>query len=132
MTRAKSSRKIVSKLAGHLEPGTLATVRVIEQHGAQVIDALKIASTNTAIQDLSTLSNLLPEWQPDAELWAELQQPFSWQRVLAVLGWDPEGAECVRCGRMAAQHFHIPRQEFFCASCAVASRFGRDKILLVS
>src|ERR1700734_991038 len=67
--RAKSSRKIVSKLAGHLEPGTIASVRVIEQHGSQVVDALKFARAGASITDLALLNNLLSEWQPDPELW---------------------------------------------------------------
>ena len=33
--RTKSSRRITSKLAGHLEPGTVARVRFIEKSGAQ-------------------------------------------------------------------------------------------------
>ena len=43
--KATSSRKIVSKLAGHLEPGTLSAVRIIEQHGTRVVDALTTART---------------------------------------------------------------------------------------
>src|SRR5271167_182762 len=70
--RAKSSRKIVSKLAGHLEPGTLAAVRIIEQHGAQVVDALKFARAGISMPDLAALNRLLGEWEPDAELWQEL------------------------------------------------------------
>ncbi len=54
--KAKSSRKIVSKLAGHLEPGTLASVRIIEQHGTQVIDALKIARVPIGMRSLAALN----------------------------------------------------------------------------
>jgi recombinational DNA repair protein (RecF pathway) len=128
--RAKSSRKIVSKLAGHLEPGTVAALRIIEIHGAQVVDALKITRVGIPLSELSVLNNLLAEWEPDAALWQELgQERFSWERVLAVLGWDPQGAQCVLCGTTPARHFHLPRQEFFCVSCA--SNFRKNEILLV-
>jgi recombinational DNA repair protein (RecF pathway) len=139
--RAKSSRKIVSKLAGHLEPGTLAAVRIIEQHGAQVVDALTSARVAVPIADLAALNNLLPEWQPDAELWQELAlQKFSWPRILAILGWDPHGAVCTQCNlaNRPARHFYLPRQEFFCAQCARAfapglraSRFASNQLLLI-
>jgi len=141
--RAKSSRKIVSKLAGHLEPGTLAAVRIIEQHGAQVVDALSAGAVAIPMRDLSALSNLLPEWQPDAELWHEITKHHSaagdgamwtWKNALAILGWDPRGAICTRChtAARAAAYFYMPRQEFFCASCTAASRFVKNDLLLIS
>lgn len=157
VAKAKSSRKIVSKLAGHLEPGTLAAVRIIEQHGTQVVDALKSARVAIPLAELGALNNLLPEWEPDAALWSEVSATarargattstnasFSWPRALALLGWDPCGANCVNCGRDVSQSvdrevasdaktaaFHIPRQEFFCASCAAASKIRRSELILI-
>ena len=137
--RAKSSRKIASKLAGHLEPGTLSAVRVIEQHGTQVVDALKIGRVGISLSDLSSLNNLLGEWEPDRELWGLLarvadENPAGfWSATLAVLGWDPRGAMCANCGRGAARHFFIPRQEFFCASCAARySKNASHHLILIS
>ncbi len=143
--KATSSRKIVSKLAGHLEPGTLAAVRIIETHGARVVDALASSRVAISIADLAALNNLLPEWQPDAELWQELAlEKFSWSRTLAILGWDPRGAVCANCnvGSRPARHFYLPRQEFFCVSCASSfmsggrtssrtSMFASNQLLLV-
>ena len=130
--RAKSSRKIVSKLAGHLEPGTLASVRIIEQHGTQVVDALKIDRMSIALADLARLNELMGEWEPDRELWQEISggRGISWTNALAILGWDPRGAVCARCARADARHFFIPRQEFFCANCVSISRFPKDHLLL--
>ena len=138
--KATSSRKIISKLAGHLEPGTVTAVRIIEQHGARVIDALKFGRVKVPIAQLAALNNLLPEWQPDTELWEELitGKKFSWSNALAILGWDPQGAVCAHCNttNRPAPYFYIPRQEFFCAQCAAslnsASRFKRDALLLVN
>lgn len=130
--RATSSRKIVSKLAGHLEPGTLTAVRIIEQHGTKVVDALKIARVGIPMRSLAALNELLGEWEPDGEMWHELVAgSFSWSHALAILGWDPQGAVCVHCGGGAgARYFSIPRQEFFCASCAArfaaVSRYSKS------
>jgi recombinational DNA repair protein (RecF pathway) len=145
--RATSSRKIVSKLAGHLEPGTLASVRIVEQHGTIVVDALAAGRVGgrgmpPPLADLAALSGLLGEWQPEAELWQELLgEHFSWARILAILGWDSRGAVCAQCNTPGrpARHFYLPRQEFFCAQCAApfitiaarASRFGRSELLLI-
>jgi recombinational DNA repair protein (RecF pathway) len=116
--KATSSRKIISKLAGHLEPGTLVAVRIIEQHGTKVVDALKITRVQIGMRSLAALNELLGEWEPDAEMWHELvavvpsatepkgtmlgKATFSWARALAILGWDPREAVCANCGRGVA------------------------------
>ena len=152
--RATSSRKIVSKLAGHLEPGTVSAVRIIEQRGTRVVDALKITRLPIAIADLASLNNLLGEWEPDAALWNEFRRTAVqakkasgiasvafWRNTLAILGWDPQGAVCANCERLAfgpgggkGMYFYIPRQEYFCAECAAAgraSRFAPNDLILV-
>ena len=135
MAKAKSSRKIVSKLAGHLEPGTVVSVRIIETYGTQVVDALKIARADVSLSHLSSLNYLLPEWQPDHELWGELirslsQDAIEWTNVLNILGWDPAGASCMACqsGR-PVERFLVSRQEFFCAPCA--SKYKPSELLLL-
>jgi recombinational DNA repair protein (RecF pathway) len=116
--KAKSSRKITSKLAPHLEPGTLLKVRFIEAHGTQIIDALKDGTIPLSLLDMHLLSMLLPEGQPEPELWrAFAEGRFSWPHTLAILGWDPEGATCVTCNTRPGKHFYVPRQEFFCDVC---------------
>jgi recombinational DNA repair protein (RecF pathway) len=119
-----------------------------------VVDALTAARLPVSLGDLAALNSLLPEWQPEAELWQELlsaresdatpQGAFSWSRILAILGWDPHGAVCAHCNIRSrpARHFYIPRQEFFCAPCAAsfarvsfgsrgASRFAANQLLLI-
>lgn len=133
IAKAKSSRKITSKLASHLEPGTIGKIRFIENHSTQIIDALKARQSPASIADLHFLSQLLPELQPEPELWDMLAGraadsgdaegaiadagKFSWIKVLAILGWDPEEAICGSCGKSRPAFFYVPRQEFFCADC---------------
>ena len=124
--KAKSSRRIVSKLAGHLEPGTVAKVRFIDKGSAQIVDALKSSRVDISPEDLRFLNDLLPDLQADPDLWIQLaRRAFSWRDVLRTLGWDPHGALCSLCGRKAAWFF-IPRQEFLCDSCV--SKMGKNKI----
>ncbi len=72
MGRAKSSRKITSKLAGHLEPGSVVKVRFIEKTGVQVVDALKVAQVGISLADLAALDRLIPEMEADAPLWEQI------------------------------------------------------------
>ncbi|HUC31396.1 MAG TPA: recombination protein O N-terminal domain-containing protein [Candidatus Paceibacterota bacterium] len=115
VAKAKSSRKITSKLAPHLEPGIVAKVRFIETKGTQLIDALKSDRAALPLRDLHFLSQLLPDAEPEPALWELLASgDFGWARALGVLGWDPEDAECVVCGEKQPSYFYITRQEFYC------------------
>jgi len=130
VAKATSTRKITSKLAGHLEPGTVAQIRIVEKHGAQLVDALKSDKLTMALPDLRFLNLLLAEGEPEPALWAELVNGnFSWPRTLRILGWDPEGGVCEQCGKKIAA-FYLTRQEFFCAACA--SKLDRNALLLLN
>lgn len=128
--KAKSSRKITSKLAPHLEPGMISKVRVLETKGTQLIDALKTQRAAIAFKSLHLLSQLLPEGEPEPLLWTMIAEgDLSWGKVLGILGWDPESADCAVCGRATPGYFYIPRQEFYCNVCA--SKVRRDAVISI-
>jgi len=130
MAKAKSSRKITSKLAPHLEPGIVAKVRFIETKGTQLIDALKAERVALPLGDLHFLSQLLPDAEPEPALWELLSEGnFTWTAALAILGWDPAEAECVECGAQHPMYFYITRQEFYCHTHASKAR--RDAVLSI-
>ena len=125
--KVKSARKITSKLSGHLEPGNLIKVRVIEKNGFQIADALKSARTDTKEADLEVLGTLLHDEEPDSGLWALITSGnFNWKETLRLLGWDPDAANCSRCGRKP-ETFFTPHQEFFCRSCV--SGISQDEVI---
>ncbi|HTY39637.1 MAG TPA: recombination protein O N-terminal domain-containing protein [Candidatus Paceibacterota bacterium] len=127
--RAKSTKKPTSKLVGHLQPGTFASVRLVETKGVQLVDALKLQAGRIPLPDLYYLEQLLPEGVPEPVLWKMLVKgELVWTAALRALGWDPAAATCTSCRRARPNVFHIGRQEFFCAACA--SRFGPDAVLL--
>ncbi len=130
MAKAKSSRKITSKLAPHLEPGIVAKVRFIETKGTQLIDALKSGRVPLSLSDLHFLSQLLPDAEPEPALWELLTgENFNWTVALAILGWDPADAECVECGTKHPTYFYIARQEFYCHTHASKAR--KDAVLSI-
>jgi len=127
--KAKSSRKITSKLAPHLEPGMVAKIRFIETKGTQLIDALKSGSVALSLGDLHFLSQLLPDAEPEPALWELINNGWSWPKALAILGWDPEDAECVDCGAKRPSYFYITRQEFYCREHASKAR--KDAVIFI-
>ena len=128
--RAKSSRKITSKLAGHLEPGSVIKVRFIEKAGVQIVDALRTARADISLKDLSALDGVIPEMEVDDVLWEQVSGGvFSWTSIIRALGWDPAEAVCAHCGRRDASFFFVPRQEFFCPSCV--SKLRVDEVSLI-
>lgn len=127
--KAKSARKITSKLSAHLEPGMVSEVRLVEKNDLHIVDALKTARLSVALPDLYFLDRLLGEADPDPALWQMVRSgSFSWDSVLKVLGWDPSEAACGACNGLPAA-FHIGKQDFFCTSCA-AGGLHREMIRL--
>lgn len=128
--RARSARKITSKLSAHLEPGTLAVVRIVENKGTHITDALKSSVVAMSLRDLSVLAGLCAAHQKDAALWGLLTGGnFSWSRALAALGFAPRHASCAACGGNRIAAFYAPRQEFYCASCLASSEMLAHDII---
>ncbi len=116
--RARSIRKITSKLSAHLQPGNLVQMRMIEKNGLQVVDALKKSRLNLSLSELRFLGEILSESEPEFVIWEMLVSGgFSWISVLKILGWDPNFASCGMCSS-GVEIFHPKTQEFFCKECA--------------
>jgi len=138
--RAKSIRKITSKLSGHLQPGNLVQLRMIEKNGLQVVDALKKsclrsssyggqARHSPSLAELRFLGELLAEAEPEFTIWEMLVAgKFSWNITLKILGWDPDFASCAICPG-TADIFHPRTQEFFCKNCA--SKLRPDEVIYI-
>lgn len=129
VAKAKSARKITSKLSAHLEPGNLIKLRLIEKNGLQVVDALKTSRLAMSQQDLYLVGELLAEAEPEFGVW-ELcaKEKFSWHEALKTLGWDPSFAQCSGCSGKALS-FHTKTQEFFCKGCS--SKLPKDKVVYI-
>lgn len=114
VARAKSARKITSKLTPHLQAGDFAAVRIVEKNGLRMADALKSRRLPHAPGNLAALNRLLHDGERDAGLWALVTAAtYDWRSVLARLGWDPARASCTRCKKNVSV-FIIHSQEFVC------------------
>lgn len=130
--KGKSTRKITSRLAAHLQPGTLARVRIVENRDMHVVDALRVRSVAAPVPALSLICDLLPEWDADENIWESLlRDDFSWESALRALGWDPSHAVCGWCATGRARAFHIASQEYVCASCALSTRSAKNDMIFL-
>ncbi|TSC89856.1 MAG: DNA repair protein RecO (recombination protein O) [Parcubacteria group bacterium Gr01-1014_3] len=128
--KVKSLRKITSKLAGHLEPLNMVSVRLISRNinfsNFQIVDALKtgqLPSTTGRMTALRLIKEIAPEGNMDLALWDLLVGgELSAAKVLSLLGFDPTFASCQQCGDKKQLNFLIKNLNYFCAPClSVAS-----------
>ncbi len=126
--KVKSTRKITSKLAGHLESSNLVMARIVDKNGPQLVDALTIKKCQTSPELLKTLllvKELAAESQPDLGLWDFLEQILGGQSgtispkmVLSLLGFDPTFAKCNHCQKENPTTFYPPDFYFYCQHCS--------------
>lgn len=134
-----SSRKILSKLAAHLEPLNLVTARLISRgdgfdaRGLQLVDALSIDSASelkgnaqelaSAIKICELIRHSIPNGVPDEGLWDFFQTIRSGRRkldlqdALKVIGFNSFFARCQICDKTQPEYF-VPGDNFFvCTAC---------------
>lgn len=128
--KARSVRKTTSRLAAHLEPGTCTRVRLVENRDMHIVDSLRKGNVSASLESLSWMDVLLPEWEPDENVWDELTQDvFSWQRMLSVLGWDATHASCAWCSGHSIAAFHVPSQDYVCPSCILSTHGTKNDMI---
>lgn len=143
VAKTVSSRKILSKLAAHLEPLNLITARLVSKgdafygHGFQLVDALsrdpaKIIKGDpqdlaSAILVYGLISRSIPSGIPDGELWDFLQSIRSGtgratlHQALHTLGFNAQFARCQLCDRTQPEYFAPGENFFICTACAFNS-----------
>lgn len=138
--RASSSRKILSRLAGHLEPGTLALIRIVrknEDGRFRMAEALSEEKTKspTVIKVLSLAESLIPLEQPDINMFSFLkslivektdQEASSYAKLLKLAGFDLSSATCGICGGTKIAYFSPKDIMFLCAPC-LKKRIGEPE-----
>ena len=109
IAKAKSSRKITSKLASHLEPGIVTKVRLIETKGTKLIDALKSGRVALPLGELQLLNQIIPDAEPEPALWELLAGgAFAWTPALAILGWDRKAPNALRAAQSTPLFLYHP------------------------
>ncbi len=126
---AISGRKLTSKLSPHLGEGSVSAVRVIEQRGTRVADALTVKSGVRTLEECLLLDRVLPEHVHEPGIWdLATARTIDWVRVLSALGWDPRHGHCHRCQGDPAV-FVVRSQDFLCADHASGITFGAGEVV---
>lgn len=141
IAKAKSIRKITSKLAAHLQPLNFVKVRLVEKNGFQVVDALtfdRIEISTQALAGLQFIKEMTFELQPDKRLWLTLKKSFedfkknkkfSYKPLIEVLGFALDFARCHTCGSQFIVYFSKTEQLFLCRRCGF--KIPKDEIILI-
>jgi DNA repair protein RecO len=130
VAKARSARKITSKLASHLQPLGFSKVRLVEKNGVQVVDALllrRLAKSREAVEFCQFIKEMTFENQPDRKLWLLVRKSFddiknggfSYRPLIEALGFGPNFARCSICQNKNVSYFSIKEQVFFCKRCAL-------------
>ncbi|PIU98272.1 hypothetical protein COS61_02315 [Candidatus Wolfebacteria bacterium CG03_land_8_20_14_0_80_40_12] len=133
VAKARSARKITSKLAAYLEPFNFVRIRLVEKNGFQITDALSFGKAEVSRQNadfLQFIKEMTFELQPDKKLWFFLRKKkFAYCPALKILGFDPDFASCQTCGKKTVSYFLKTDQTFFCRNCAF--KIPKNEIILL-
>src|SRR3989344_519876 len=122
--KATSIRKIPSNLSAHLEPGNLATVRLVARRsplisgGLRLVDGLSERKLFSDYLFLDIVSRMTVELHKDEGLWRFLLSGATDRPALfSHLGFGTPARGCTCCGAESA-FFHETDQVFLCAPCS--------------
>jgi DNA repair protein RecO (recombination protein O) len=137
--RAKSARKITSKLAGHLQPLKFITVRLVEKNGLQIADALsfdRLAKTQENLRILKFIKEMNLEYQKDPKIWYFLKNHLNnlpsteaYKKLLEILGFSPQFAQCAICKDKNIAYFSKTNQIFFCKKHGF--KISKNEVILI-
>lgn len=134
--RATSVRKLTSKLAGHLEPGTLSEVRLVQRVPGgprRLVEALMVrrAFGKRAVEIVSLSDAISPLEAPDTDFFEAVKEAIfsdmpGGRSVLKAAGFDADFARCAGCGSGKIVYFSGSDIIFLCQSCLQKTGCGDE------
>lgn len=133
---AKSTKRIVSKLSGHLQVGAVCDLRLTKKNSIQLIEAMSLKSSLSADlhRFLGFVDQMTPYESPDHHLWHAIEYVIEkdifisgedaikskvYRRLLDIMGFGPRLARCSDCGTSKIAYF-IPSDIMFLCSNSLA------------
>ena len=138
----KSSRKITSKLSGHLTPGRLANIRFVERNKLQLVDALSFpppSELKDLLPFLHFVNKITPYGDADLGLWYMIEEivegarfsPAIYRHLVERLGFFGEEAYCHYCEKNISNFFNLPETTILCAGCSVKLGLKSDELIFL-
>jgi DNA repair protein RecO len=129
--KAISSRKITSKLASHLEPGTFGKLRLARKsvgENFRIVEAMAEAKRldPETIRFLIFADRMAPAYAKDEVLFMFcreviknplISEKAAYRGLLKIVGLDPDEATCACCGRKKIAYFSSQDIMFLCRQC---------------
>lgn len=153
IAKATSARKIVSRLAAHLEPLNYITARLVSRQNGAAADIRRFQITDALLMDnagrLKTdsekfrntlrafhlISRIVPEGVADGELWVILLRsiregiPVTIQDALGFLGFGKDFADCALCRKTNPEYIYPRDNMFVCRYCAFQSLMSLEEFV---
>ncbi len=138
----KSSRKITSKLSGHLTPGRLASLRLVERNKLQLVDALSTPAPSNLkelLPFLNFINKITPYSDADLSLWYMIEEiisgnhlgPSVYRHLIERLGYSDESAHCHYCKNARSSFFNLSETAPFCALCRPRLNLKPDEFVFL-
>lgn len=145
---AKSSKKIVSKLSGHLTPGRFINARLIKSNNYKIVDAVSMKTDMSAelIRFTEFINKMTGYELPDQRLWNAMEYMFRnaslfygnkipleriYSRFLDILGFGPKFAKCHECDSREVSHFYPPDIIFLCSKSFKKLSLNEDEAVKI-
>jgi len=138
----KSSRKITSKISGHIMPGNSVRLRIVENKTIQAIDALSEKAKcdmKLLLPFLNFLDEVIPHGDEDPQFWNLVKNavekcdigPKTYREVLEISGFGPDDAHCGNCKKNEIAYFSLPDIMFLCTNCSKRFNLRSEEIVQV-
>ena len=138
----KSSRKITSKLSGHLTPGRLANLRFVERNKLQLVDALSLPAPGNPKEllfFLNFINKITPYGDADLSLWYMVEEivggnhlsPAIYRHLLERLGFGGKEVNCHYCESGEVNFFNLAEAVFLCSNCRPVINIDLDELILL-
>lgn len=152
IARSKSSKKIDSKLSGHLEPGRLVRVRLIKGNNYKIVDALSESSLiNSEVARFLGFINSMSAFEaPDPHLWHAIHYVIQnklfldessvpkekiYNRFLEIFGYGAKFAKCQICEQANSQcqvsYFSPYMLGFLCSKSLKSFRIDEEELVKI-
>lgn len=138
--KAKSSRKIISKLSAHIEPLNLISCRLIFKKDFQIVDALRMGRlTPNFLKVLKLVNQAVMENQPEPQIWQLIKVQYNSPQpddqlakiILNILGFGPEYAVCQSCHQPNPSHFLFSEAQYLCGSCLMHYNYKNKDVFAI-
>ena len=148
IARSKSTKRVESKLSGHLNIGRFIKARIIKSNNYKIVDALseKTDQSRELFKFIDFINKMTPYEAPDPHLWrgveyvvrssligeeSKVSAQKIYRRFLEILGFGLKFAKCNNCESKEVSYFHPPMLIFLCSDSLKKIGINEDEVVKI-